>query len=430
MKYLYKIIFLFILLSLSVFYVSAQVSQKALPRTMRAEYIQSNMNKKIALPVFNMKTPSTDSIIAQINKEKSDCKDCRAGKTYGMGQTLNVDLLKVSTQEKTTEGIIYRYQIKAEKAKGLQIYFEEFKVPVGGELYVYNQDHSMTLGAFTNANNTDGGNFVLQVIRGSSITIEYFQPFSAPSNATHLKVKDVVYCYADIFGVERSGDGIFGTNPNVDISCLEDVQCYFDNAHSDWKNVSSSVGLLTSYNPGAQIASAIGTGTLMNNTAQNQKPYFLTALHIHYASWALKSNDNTQFITYFNHQKEYCGQDPNSVQLTSSIYGASKITIYESGDMALLLLHEQPPMEYNLTYAGWENFDNVAKVTGPYKGIHHPGGSLKKINTGSQLQESTFMDYAGTGTDSWYVIWETGNTQKGSSGSPLFNNNKQVIGFL
>jgi hypothetical protein len=54
-------------------------------------------------------------------------------------------------------------------------------------------------------------------------------------------------------------------------------------------------------------------------------------------------------------------------------------------------------------------------------GIHHPDGSFKRISFGTT---------AGTSDDFWAVQWFDGVTEPGSSGSPLFNANHQVIGQL
>jgi|GEM_PF-7088272 len=428
MNYRYNVILLFALSFLSISYGFAQVSQKGLPRTLRPEYQKSN-RRTVELPLFTMKVPSEDSIVAMLKKENEQSPKDRVGKVYGLGQPLNIDLLKKSVLEKTTAGTIYRYIITANNALGLQLYFEEFLLPKGGELYVYNKEHSMVLGAFTSENNTDGGDFLLQVIRGSTITVEYFEPIGTTSKAL-LKIKDAIYCFADIFGLDRSGDGKYTLNSSCNITCIEDVQCYFDNFNLDWKPVASSVGLVTTYDSGSGKSVACGTGTLMNNTNQDQKPYFLTALHIH-KGWDYLKADHTQFIVYFNHQKQYCGQDPQEIDLNNSVSGLTKLVTNYDGDMALLLLNEQPPASYNVSFAGWSR----TKGIGTFRGIHHPCGSLKKINTTFQIQESGYDYVAGKGDpvlglNHWYVDWETGVTQGGSSGSPLFNGQKQVIGFL
>jgi hypothetical protein len=84
------------------------------------------------------------------------------------------------------------------------------------------------------------------------------------------------------------------------------------------------------------------------------------------------------------------------------------------------------PFDYGLYVAGW-NRSNTASPEGV--GIHHPAGDIKKISTYSQSTTSV------NGGRDWRVRWantESGHgvTEGGSSGSPLLNMDKQIIGDL
>ena len=73
-------------------------------------------------------------------------------------------------------------------------------------------------------------------------------------------------------------------------------------------------------------------------------------------------------------------------------------------------------------YLGWDK--SGASGTGGV-GIHHPMGDVKKIATHNQTPQSI--------GNSWVLYWmQTPNgysiTDGGSSGSPLINNNRHVIG--
>jgi hypothetical protein len=97
-----------------------------------------------------------------------------------------------------------------------------------------------------------------------------------------------------------------------------------------------------------------------------------------------------------------------------------------TSDFYLVELNSSLPFDYGLYVAGW-NRSNTASSEGV--GIHHPAGDIKKISTYSQSVNS-----ANSGND-WRVRWvntESGHgvTEGGSSGSPLFNANKQIIGDL
>lgn len=99
--------------------------------------------------------------------------------------------------------------------------------------------------------------------------------------------------------------------------------------------------------------------------------------------------------------------------------------------MALLELQDTPPADYRVYYAGWNAQD---AGTAPYTCIHHPGGSLKRLNlaegdvelTSYKIQVADFNE-----NSHWKVArWATGCTAGGSSGSPLFDGDNRVIGGL
>lgn len=109
-------------------------------------------------------------------------------------------------------------------------------------------------------------------------------------------------------------------------------------------------------------------------------------------------------------------------------------------DFALLQLTEDP-MDRNCVmpyYLGWDRSGNAG--TGGV-GIHHSSGDIKKIATHviSPSNSDCFdIMYNGTylpNANFWKINWAaTANghsvTEGGSSGSPLLNNNKRVIGQL
>ena len=99
--------------------------------------------------------------------------------------------------------------------------------------------------------------------------------------------------------------------------------------------------------------------------------------------------------------------------------------------MALLELQDTPPADYRAYYAGWNALD---AGTAPYTCIHHPGGSLKRLNLAEGNVELTTYKIKVTDFNEnshWKVArWATGCTAGGSSGSPLFDSDNRIIGGL
>ena len=102
----------------------------------------------------------------------------------------------------------------------------------------------------------------------------------------------------------------------------------------------------------------------------------------------------------------------------------------EQTDMALLQLMETPPTYYQPYYAGWNAKD---QGTAPYVGIHHPEGTVKRLNTTEEVELTTFNSPVGNFIKNghWQIKeWSDGSTAGGSSGSGLFDSNGLVIGGL
>jgi PKD repeat protein len=96
-----------------------------------------------------------------------------------------------------------------------------------------------------------------------------------------------------------------------------------------------------------------------------------------------------------------------------------------------LELNSNIPSGYNAFFAGW-NRANTAATSGV--GIHHPAGSAKKISTFTSSLSSVSYN-GGAPNAHWLVTWSStanghGVTEGGSSGSPIFNQNGQIVGQL
>lgn len=181
------------------------------------------------------------------------------------------------------------------------------------------------------------------------------------------------------------------------------------------------------------------TGALVNNTAQDRKPYLLSAEHC-----VLDDNDViidsvalASIIFRFNWESPTCVNPPNASGLPNQIITGGRLRARSNdgggatgSDMLLLELAIQPPATYNVFYAGW-NRTNIPAIGGA--GIHHPNGDIKKISTyTATLQSGTFQQAQGA---FWLVNWVAtqsghGVTEGGSSGSPLFNAAGEIIGTL
>ena len=316
-------------------------------------------------------------------------------------------------------GKVWRLALEVKDALALGVYYNDFYLPEGSELFLYNADKRQVIGAYTSDNNPPEKLFATQFIQGDKVILEYFQPNDVKEKA-RIDISELAYAYRYIdFGFRDEDDAWY---------CMIDVAC---EEGDGWENQIDGV---------ARISIKIGgsyywcSGSLINNTDNDRTPYFLTASH---CGGTASSSDLNQWIFYFNYQASTCGgsgQGYNSK--TGCVFKAHDPGMADpdipGSDFYLVRINGTIPDSYNVFYNGW-NRTNSNEDAPNGVGIHHPAGDIKKISTYSTpLQSSTFWNGQPT---HWKLIWaETVNgksiMQGGSSGSPVFDANGLIMGDL
>lgn len=301
---------------------------------------------------------------------------------------------------------VWRLGVRAEGATSLSFYLSRFVVPKGGELFVWNEERTHFLGSFTHENVKDWEGLALSLMEGDSVVLEYREPLSIPATG-EIEVSQVVQGYRSLLRreaeliAENASSGPFGNSGacNINVNCPEGA---------DWQVEKQAVALIV--NGGF----ATCTGSLVNNTANDGTPYFLTANHC-------LGTPNT-WTYYFNHESSTCSGSTGPTN--NSISGGSLLVNNGGSDVALIQLSSAPPASWGVEYAGWD-----ASGSSPQNatGIHHPSGDVKKI---CFENNSPYTSTAGGAQVWWISQWEAGVTEPGSSGSPLFDQNHRIIGQL
>jgi hypothetical protein len=299
----------------------------------------------------------------------------------------------------------WQLQINVPGAFGVGFIFNYFLIPDRAKLFIYNGDKSALIGAITSINNNENQVLSVMPIQGSTIVIHYFEPNDAEFSG-EIELGFVTHVYRDIFNTQK-GFGDSG-NCNVNVVCPEG---------SEWEKQVRSVAMIVTNN-GTRWC----TGTLVNNTNNDNTPYFLTANHCLMNT----GDDPATWSVIFNYKSPECSPAQDGL-LGNSVFGAEVKASNSINDFALLELNQSPPDDYNIYYSGWSrNTDGITDATG----VHHPNGDVMKIS--NDFDPPVLSAYlGGSGDDYWRVIdWDSGTTEGGSSGSALFNNNYQIIGQL
>lgn len=323
---------------------------------------------------------------------------------FGLQRATDIDLENSGVWHTLPNGTrLWRVVLSCPGALSINFSFTDYVVPEGGRVFVYNW-YGDVRGGYTAASNP--GHTVLGVapVPGDRIVVEYQEP-AAVQGLGRLTIGSVTHGYRDINKMQRDlGD----SGPcNVNVICPEG---------DDWRDqIRSTVHIIGN--------AGVCSGTLMNNCANDSTPYFLTANHCKPAGEAPAT-----WVFRFNWDSPTC--DPTEQGPTGqTISGSDELVANPGTDMLFLRLSSIPPVEFNAYYSGW---DHSGDVNTGATGIHHPAGDIKKISLSNSTLASVDGFDAGNGpADCWQVaVWDVGTTEPGSSGSGLWNNNKQVIGQL
>ncbi len=299
---------------------------------------------------------------------------------------------------------IWRLIVHSRNAHSINIIFNRFLLSPGATLFLYNPDQSDILGGFNHLNNRPSGTLAVSPLPGDRVVLE-LQVLPGADNWGELSLGSVSHDFMGVFGQKSQQFGLSG-KCNIDINCPEGDY---------WQMEKNSVVRLVIN------GNSLCTGVLLNNAENDGTPYLLTANHcIDSESKAA----NTVFL--FNFESPSCnGPGPPA---NNTLSGSDLKATSTALDFTLVEFDTTPPREYRPFLAGWSRSSDPADSTA---GIHHPMGDVKKISMDfDNPSVATFgLNYVPGG--SWRVNkWDIGTTEGGSSGSPLFDQNRRVVGTL
>jgi lysyl endopeptidase len=295
----------------------------------------------------------------------------------------------------------WRLLVRAPGSLSLNLGFSQFRLPWGGRLVL--QGRSGPDRVFTADDNAAGGQLWTPVVLGDEALLTLRLPAGSRDDFD-LQLTRVGRGYR-LFGEDaaaKMGDC------NIDVVCP---------AGDDWRAEIRSVAVYTL--GGAWTC----TGAMVNTTAGDGTPYFLTAYHCNVSALNAATT-----VFYWNYESAQCG-DLSGGSLDDAQSGATWRAGYSISDMTLLEL-APPDTSWRVTYAGW---DRSGAVPGGAVAIHHPSTDEKCISfENDPLRITSYLQTAepGNGSHLRVVDWDLGTTEPGSSGSPLFDAGHRIVGQL
>ncbi|WP_367391622.1 cadherin-like domain-containing protein [Lewinella sp. LCG006] len=394
-------ILLFFVLSLIAFHSFAQKDQR----------LTRGLSPVENLPILQM--PHQDNQVLMSNELAR--RGPGVAPRYATNIAVDITPATHGQWETTPYGSVWRLRIKSQGAYSLNFGFTQYTMPRGGKLVMYSPDQARIQGPFTPADNEEHEQLWTPLIEGDELVIEVTVP-TASINELSLKLAYVNHAFEN-FSALISG------------SCNLDVIC---GAADGWGIVDPHRDIIQSVAVISTGGGTFCTGFLVNNVENDCTPFFMTANHC-----GINSGNAPSLVTYWNYQNSTCRQPntpasggPGDGQLndfnTGAIFRASR----SQSDFVLVELDDPVSPTANAYFAGW---DARGVSISSAIGIHHPRTDEKRISF--ENDPTQFTTYGSSTPTSNYthvrvVDWDTGTTEGGSSGSPLFDQNERVVGQL
>lgn len=381
----------------------SQISQKGTPESFRHN-LPAAREHILTMPERSI-----------LDAEDQESEKNGLNRRIGIAVFAGLDIMNDGDVFLTDEGTqIWRLEVTCSGALAIGLHFDRFILPEGFSLYAYSPDKNSVLGAYTLYNCKPQGIFSTELTTGDRVIIELNAIAGADISGARCHLGEISCVYRDL--PDRIAGRSSSDDCEVNINCPEG---------DNWQFQKQGVVRIYVRDGGGFFWC---TGSLVNNTRQDNTPFLLTADH---CAPYVTPEELAQWIFYFNYEYPGCENISQTPELLT-MNGAAKLANYDTSgsDFLLLRLDNEVPPHYDPFFNGW-SIENAASFSGVT--IHHPAGDVKKISTYTdQLTSSQWSGEFGT---HWQVYWSAtesgwGVTEGGSSGSPLFDNYGRIIGTL
>ena len=368
----------------------------ALPTQLRAAISQAQPRGPAAVPVLQT--------TAGERKQDAGRQDGQGAVRFAVTRPLLADLVERALWVQLSDGrSVGQVRVLAPTAASLSLEFADADLPPGAAVWLDAMDGTDARSRPLTRRYADGGSLFTPLVRSDELLVTIELPADARKPVLQLAAAHVgVLPFGRLPPPPQGGC-------NVDVVCPESA---------GWEAEIATVGVY------ALDGDFWCTGFMLNNTAEDQTPYFATADHC-----GLRSSNVSSMTVYWNYESRNCG-DLSGGPLDDYQYGASFRMDDRSSDWTLVELDDAPDPAWGVAWAGWDRSGNT---TSGAVAIHHPGTDEKAISFEDDPTTVT-EPYSGSSDSSGSHIrvddWDMGTTEGGSSGSPLFDTDHRVVGTL
>jgi hypothetical protein len=253
-------------------------------------------------------------------------------------------------------------------------------------------------------------------VPGAHARLQLLLPYSATPDAPQLLIAKAYHGDQALYAPKALGDA---SSCNVDVAC---------SPGNNWRDEIRAAVMVTVDVGNSRI---LCSGTLLNNSAFNNRPYVLTARHCQ-----INNNNAASVNLIFNFENPTCGTDAPALSTSQALSGSTVCAASEAAD-TLLIESTDPEAETKLAtfkayFAGWNAINGAEPQSGV--SLHHPKSDAKKISTynqpGARASQTILSPTGDFAVEAWRITWAEGITEPGSSGAGLWNQEQRLTGVL
>ena len=385
--------------------------------------------------IFDKNIPLTIISAPDLNAiQQEDITRDKNGVLYriGVDRTANITLSNTGIWKTLPNGDRqWQMHIKSPGAEAISFLFEVFKIYGGTTLNIQDLTGKPLHNTLTSKDVESHFMQNAALCFGDEMILTLHEP--AYTKASEILIDRIIYNY-------RSTGNPSVQKINESDACEINVNC--SPVGDNWQDEKKGVARIYVVEGGG---AGWCTGSVVNNTALDCKPLFLTALHCGVSATTANMN---QWKFYFRYESTNCTNPSTAgtlddyfisgcVRLADAADGGgttgSDFLLVQMGTLAnqAATITTMKSANFSCYWNGWDA--NTTTTTGGAC-IHHPAGDIKKISTFNGTTVST--TWGSVSNTHWRVTWSAnsnghGVTEGGSSGSPLFNNSSgRIIGTL